>query len=175
MSKTLDTTLGRTRLRAGGRGWRGQNRRIWSGSRSAKMGVTEEAGELLSLSRCEGPQHTARATSLPRLTWELWKTLRPSSWDRTLALNGPPGPELRGTAERGATRHRREWTRNPQTVRGHPRPLSAHTRTAGHQGHAQREEETHHVSRSILNSDPRMAVIAHHDLVGGHPVAPKRK
>lgn len=32
--------------------------------------------------------------------------------------------------------------------------------------------ETHHVFRAVPQRAPGVAVVAHHDLVGGHPVAP---
>lgn len=94
---------------------------------------------------------------------------------------GPLGSELQGT-ERGSLSIRLDgWsglTQNQATSRCKHwlgvhclcQALHSQTPRAWSEG-----KETHHVSRSILNSDPRMAVIAHHDLIGGYPVAPKKK
>lgn len=166
--------------------------RIWEpeeeGDRASLEGGMELKGQVSKVSSgtviteqpC-GPQHNPHATGLPGLTCDLRKIPHRSNSDfYTSPGRGPHGSEHQGM-ERAVIIHHSRWlfelAQNQPTSRC-KHWLGVHClslESPDSQIPRAWLEGTHHVSRSILNSDPRMAVIADHDLIGGHPVTPKRK
>lgn len=151
------------------------------GGRELKDQVIKvSSGTIITEEPC-GHQHNPHATDLPGLTCDLRKIPHPSNSDfYTSPECGPRGSEFQGMEIGSSSMRLDGWfelAQNQPTSRC-KHWLGVHClslESPDSQIPRAWLEGTHHVSRSILNSDPRMAVIAHHDLIGGHPVTPKKK